>query len=71
MTFTNQEIKEVYKREIIGKRAGNGGVVTLSMCDRDDGVFSTIKPLGHGFMLRDVVKLRKKPKTNVVAKENE
>jgi len=68
MTFTSQEIKEVYVREIIGKRAGNGGVVTLSMCDRDDSVFSKVTPLTHGFMRRDVVKLRKKSQAKVVAK---
>ena len=68
MTFTNQEIKEVYAREITGKRTGNGGVVTLSMCDRNNAVFSKVKPLGHGFMMRDVIKLRKKSKTSDTGK---
>ena len=62
MTYTSQEIKKEHKREIIGIRAGNGGMVTLSMCDRDDAVFSKVTPLGHGFMRRDVIKLRKNPK---------
>ena len=67
MTFSSQEIKEVYKREIIGKRAGNGGVVPLSMCDRDSVEFSRIKPLSHGFMMRDVIKLRRKNPTKIKA----
>jgi len=62
MTFTSQEIKEVYVREIIGKRAGNGGIIPLSKCDRDRVEFSKIKPLSHGFMMREVIKLRKKSK---------
>ena len=60
MTFNSKEIKEVYVREIISKRTGNGGVIPLSKCDRNDTVFSKVKPLGHGFMMRDVIKLRKK-----------
>jgi hypothetical protein len=67
MTYTNQEIREVYKREIIGKRAGNGGVIPLSMCDRDGVEFSTVKPLSHGFMMRDVIKLRRKNPTKIKA----
>jgi len=72
MTFTGKEIKEVYRREIIGVRAGNGGVVPLSMCDRKSAVFSKVKPLAHGFMFRDVIKLRKKNpvvKTKVATNE--
>ena len=67
MTFSNQEIKEVYKREIIGKRAGNGGMIPLSMCDRDDVEFSKVKPLNHGFMMRDVIKLCRKNPTKIKA----
>jgi len=62
MTFTSQEIKEEHKREIIGIRAGNGGMIPLSKCDRDHVEFSKIKPLSHGFMMREVIKLRKKSK---------
>ena len=68
MTFNSQEIREVYKREITGKRTGNGGVIPLSMCDRRDDVFSKVKSLGHGFMLRDVVRLHKKSKASVAVK---
>jgi len=71
MTFTAKEIKEVYVREIIGIHAGNGGMIPLSKCDKDHVEFSKVKPLKHGFMLRDVVKLRKNPKAKEVAKENE
>jgi len=71
MAFTSQEIKEVYRREIIGKRAGNNGTIPLSMCDREGDVFSKVKPLGHGFMFRDVVRLHKNPKSNIATKENE
>ena len=69
MAFTNQEIKEVYKREIIGKRAGNKGILPLSMCDREGDVFSKVRPLGHGFMFRDVVRLRKSPKSTMVTEK--
>ncbi len=71
MTFSSQEIKEVYKREIIGKRAGNGGVVPLSMCDRDSVEFSKVEPLSHGFMMRSVIKLRRRNSTKIkaIAKE--
>ena len=69
MTFNSQEIKEVYKREIIGKRAGNKGILPLSMCDREGDVFSKVRPLGHGFMFRDVVRLHKNPKSTMVIKK--
>jgi hypothetical protein len=67
MTFSSQEIHEVYKREIIGKLAGNGGVVPLSMCDRNNVEFSEVKPLSHGFMMRNVIKLRRKNPTKIKA----
>jgi len=71
MTFTAKEIKEVYVHEIIAIHAGNGGIIPLSKCDRSGTVFSKVRSLGHGFMLRDVVKLKKNPKAKEVAKENE
>lgn len=67
MTFSNQEIREVYKHEIIGKRAGNGGMVPLSMCNRGSVEFSKVKPLNHGFMMRSVIRLRIKNPTKVKA----
>ena len=69
MAFNSQEIKEVYKRVIIGKRTGNGGIIPLSMCDREGDVFSKVRPLGHGFMFRDVVRLHKNPKAAMVTEK--
>jgi len=69
MTFNSQEIKEVHKREITGIRAGNGGRIPLSMCDRGGAVFSKVEPLGHGFMHRAIIKLRKNPKSTKVTEK--
>ena len=71
MTFTTKEIREVYKHEIIGVRTGKGGMIPLSKCERDGAEISKVKPLGHGFMFREVVKIRKKnpAKTRAVSQE--
>ena len=70
MRFTTNEIKEVYRREITGIRTAKRGMIPLSMCDRERTMFSEVKPLTHGFMMRNVIKLRKKGsvKTKVVNK---
>jgi len=67
MTFTTEEIREVYKHEIIGVRTGKGGTIPLSKCNRGGAEFSKVKSLSHGFMLRDVVKIRRKNPVKVKA----
>ena len=60
MTFTTSEIREVYRRKITGIRTAKHGMIPLSMCDREKTMFSEVRPLTHGFMMRNVIKLRKK-----------
>lgn len=44
MTFSTAEIREEHHRATKGVRAGNGGVLTQSMCE-----FSEIKQLKKGY----------------------